>query len=102
MSKAEIVYAIRVTHTKKGKPRKKLAWASWDTRQDRWRISTYRSLAYHIAWEQPPEAIRAMSEGGGDSKKEVVMYHTKRCEEAEAALGCKCKVVAIELRERAE
>ncbi|KKL86517.1 hypothetical protein LCGC14_1943930 [marine sediment metagenome] len=99
MSK-EIIYAIRAMTWKDGKtPRKKKVWVSWNIHLGKWWINDGSPLAYHIAWQRPTEAIRAMSNGGDDLEKEMIKYHTRMCEEAEAALGCKCAVVAIELKE---
>lgn len=81
----EVVYAIRVLTRRDGKPRKRKAWAR-ENSKGRWWIGG-QSLAWLII-------------GGRLSVWVGSQIMKGRACDAESALGCKCAVVAIELRER--
>jgi len=83
VSKSEFVYAIRVTHTKKGKPRKKRVWARQNSRGG-WRING-QSLSWLMC-------------GGSLSVWIGLEAMKRRIKPAERALGCHCRVVKIELK----
>ncbi|MCH8326639.1 MAG: hypothetical protein IIB83_08815 [Bacteroidetes bacterium] len=89
MSKTEVVYAIRVIGTKDGKKRVKKAWATeyngdWDIY-----VGSLPGISRSMNVRVRPEWYWKL-------------YGDRDIDEAEAALGCKCKVVAIEVRERPE
>ncbi len=75
------VYAILVTHTTKGKPRKRLAWG---VKYMRWEIG-YCDMVYHVI----------MGDDDYLSGYRATMIRLKG--EAESALGCRCAVVEITL-----
>lgn len=87
----EYVYAIRVMTTKKGKKRKRKAWATrWVEKNhwwvEPWRINDTCSLVWQI-WGGRADLFLNKIDGGNMRPK------------AEAAIGCKCKVVKIALQE---
>lgn len=76
------VYAILVTHTKRGKPRKRLAWAQHSF--DGW-ATWYIDLNVHVLL-------------GNGSDLGMDLFDAERLIKlAESALGCRCAVVEITL-----
>ena len=88
--KPEIVYAIRVMTTKDKKERKRKAWA-W----------CYRHGG-RIVWgvTDGPLALCIQNICQDDQVLWSNRHANLKLPGAEAALGCKCKVVTIELTER--
>lgn len=88
----EVVYAIQVVTTKKGKPRKRKAWAYcfWDRDRNRtW--GTVSPLTFGVCWLCVKTTWTKST-----SKKRL----RQLVAEAESALSCRCKVVEIVLTEK--
>ncbi len=85
MAKPEYVYAIRVMTTKKGKPRKRKAWARCRGWVDGWDAKTCSMFGVITAhFIKTSQCTKQISQSAMN---------------AESALGCKCKVVKIKLEE---
>ncbi len=90
----DFVYAIRVMTTKKGKPRKRKAYARWMGRGNNCRWVVMNDLALLLSWDtRPAHVLSSRSHKGLSAIKESKQL-------AESALSCKCAVVKIELTER--